>query len=152
MSETLTTPKYRRRDIVSHARSLVGVKWQHGGRNRHGLDCVGLLAVVAREIGYPYSDQRAYDEFPDGDRLLGFLRQNLDPARCLAPGVVVAMRMWKRRTPHHVGIVSIMATGSLGLIHTHSGVGRVVEHHLDPKWASRVTHLFDVRGVDEWRP
>ena len=33
------------------ARAYIGVPWQHHGRSRHGLDCVGLLFLASRDIG-----------------------------------------------------------------------------------------------------
>lgn len=48
-------------EILSTARSLIGTRFFHQGRSREsGLDCVGLLVLVARETGIPHVDSTQY--------------------------------------------------------------------------------------------
>lgn len=37
-----------RRDVVSRARELVGVRYKHRGRDKRGIDCIGVSAYAAQ--------------------------------------------------------------------------------------------------------
>lgn len=56
----------KREDIVAAAREWIGVKWQHQGRTRHGVDCVGLLVVTGSALGLDGYDWTDYPRRPDG--------------------------------------------------------------------------------------
>jgi cell wall-associated NlpC family hydrolase len=43
----MTTPA----QFIAAARTYIGVKWQHAGRTRAGVDCVGLLLCAAADSG-----------------------------------------------------------------------------------------------------
>jgi len=60
-----------RQEVVAAARSWIGVRWQHQGRTRHGIDCVGLVVVVCRELGISDYDSMAYGRDPDARKFLG---------------------------------------------------------------------------------
>jgi hypothetical protein len=36
------------------------------------------------------------------------------------------------------------------LLHTHSRIGKVVEHHLDKTWLDRIKYVYRVPGVELW--
>lgn len=42
------------------ARSYIGVPFYHAGRDRNGIDCIGLIACVAKDLGYKFKDDRDY--------------------------------------------------------------------------------------------
>jgi cell wall-associated NlpC family hydrolase len=60
-----------RADIVAAARGWIGVPWRHQGRSRAGVDCVGLIVVVCRELGLSDYDSTVYGRDPDPTRFLG---------------------------------------------------------------------------------
>lgn len=130
--------------IEDTARSLVGVRWKHQGRNPAiGLDCAGLGALVLSKHGYVIKDRTDYGPDPDGS-LVEEITRNLGPpvGKPMRANDVVMMEFAKG-SPRHVGIIGTHARG-LTLIHACSHRGRVVEILMDQRWLDCV--------VDVWRP
>lgn len=130
--------------VVQSAREWVGVPYHHQGRVPAGLDCVGLLIVVARELGIlpPHFDYTRYGRRPNG-QLDAALDQHLVPLATPEPGCIVAIA-WHRRL-HHVGIVGRTEQYDT-LIHSLDPHG-VIEHRLDEKYQRRVVRCFGFAGV-----
>ena len=66
-------------DIVAEARRWIGAPWRHQGRGPAGVDCIGLLIVVADALGVPHHDVQGYDRRATGTRLLKAFAVDLDP-------------------------------------------------------------------------
>jgi cell wall-associated NlpC family hydrolase len=132
--------------FVAHARSFLGVRFRHQGRNPEiGLDCAGLALVSMQAIGRPVSDLEGYGREPYRNGLEGALTANLGPRvakESMRAGDVVMMRF--NGDPRHVGILADYPDGGLMLIHTHDTLKRVREHRLDEKRAASI--------VAVWRP
>lgn len=62
-------------DVIDAARKYIGVKWQHQGRSKFGIDCVGLIVKTAEDLNIPAEDHRGYHRYPDGHLLLKLLRE-----------------------------------------------------------------------------
>ncbi len=97
-----------RDDIVAAARSRRGVRFQEYGRNEHGLDCAGLLIVVAREVGLvpPDFDVRGYSQRPDGtllERMAPHMGRRLNKATMRAGDAIVIIT---DQDPQHLGILA----------------------------------------------
>ena len=58
-----------RGEVLAEARSWLGVPYLHQGRSRLGVDCVGLLIMVARGIGISDYDVSGYPRVPSSDFL-----------------------------------------------------------------------------------
>ena len=94
------------------ARQFLGIPYRHGGRDRKGLDCLGLVHLFYRELGIkvPDNDGQPYanDWYKkDPERLLRVLLQfgkpvNL-PAEPLQPLDLVYFRMGGAIT--HAGVM-----------------------------------------------
>lgn len=70
-----------RDEVVTEARKWLGVPWRARGRNRRGLDCLGLGMVVADAFGVAYADSPDYSNWPHPERrILTELRRWLNPA------------------------------------------------------------------------
>lgn len=142
-------------NIVACAREWVGTRFHHQGRlkktatHKGGVDCLGLLVGVARELdlrdahNQPLADfDRAdYTHLPDTD----YLRQMLSsllmeiPIGSIAPGNILLLTIDGR--PQHMGIASDLG-GHLGLIHAYAPARAVVEHVLDGTWRARIAGLY----------
>lgn len=141
--------------IVAAARALLDVPYHHQGRDRRfGLDCVGLLIEVARDVGAKWHDLEGYSRdgriTADGkghSLLRSELEASLDEVvdlRQARDGDVLCFWISRELVPHHVGI----KIGN-GLIHAAAQVngkrGKVVErarlgawaHYLDSAWRFR---------------
>lgn len=115
------------------ARSYLGTPWRHQARRiAVGVDCIGLVICVARELGIVAQDWdvTGYSRIPDGKILMHHLDDRLtriDRAE-LRPGDVVCVVFDKH--PQHVGFVGDYVHGGLSLIHADSKRGCVLETRL----------------------
>lgn len=148
-------------DVVCKAREFLDTpfKDQHRVKGKKGgVDCVGLVLLVAEELGISYNDTKEmrgtdYLNYPH-DGLNSFVltecRKRLveKPIKDIRHGDVVVMRV--PDIPCHCGIVADRK-GILYLIHAlNSGQdGRVVEHILDEKWRRRICGAFEYPGLED---
>jgi cell wall-associated NlpC family hydrolase len=136
-------PPLQRSDIVAAARRYLGVRWVHQGRTRHGLDCLGLVVTVARDLGLPVQDITDYGRLPDTARLRSELMRQLvrQDGLAMRGGDVLWMRF--ESNPIHVAL----ATDEHTIIHAYAQRRAVVEHRLDAEWRSRVNMVLSFPGV-----
>lgn len=136
-----------RQKIVAAARECLGTPYHHQGRVVGvGLDCIGLLQHPAKRLkltsGY---DKLDYPTIPDGVTLqkhlekAGLIEIPVDEADV---GDIGGFFFGRGQLVRHAGIFS-----SVGLIHTWTGVGRVVEHGFDTSWRRRLAIAYRYPGV-----
>lgn len=129
------------------ARDYLGVPFQHRGRTEAGVDCAGLLVLVALKRGYPVKDLTIYGREPQNDGLYEFLRLNCgEPKPEGAPlevNDILLLRHKPGKPPNHLALVTPHPHG-LGIIHSYGEVGRVVEHGLTGR------RLANITGVWQW--
>jgi len=135
-------------EVVTVARSYMGVPWHHQGRNRAGMDCAGLIVCVAHDLSLSEFDTRDYGRLPSGDQMRSVLREHCVelPATALAPGLVALMRF--ETDPQHLAIVAPYLYGGFSIVHALVQSRRVVEHRLDDLWRSRIVALYQLPGVE----
>jgi murein DD-endopeptidase / murein LD-carboxypeptidase len=112
------------RDVEAAALALVGVRFRLHGRDRSGLDCVGLAALaagVAVPSGYGLRGGRAAE--------IAVLIDATGLARVTkaAPGDVMLMRAGPAQL--HLGVRT-----ARGFVHADAGLRRVVERPGEPEW------------------
>lgn len=129
-----------RQDVVDAAREFMGTRWHHQGRNRAGIDCIGLVIAVAHQLGLSDYDTTGYGRIPDGRVLCKLLDQHMQRTDNSNLGDVLLMRFEKN--PQHVAIVT-----DIGIIHAYANARRVVEHRLDAVWAARVVGSYRFKGI-----
>jgi cell wall-associated NlpC family hydrolase len=129
-----------RQEIINAARKYIGVPFQHQGRSMFGIDCIGLIVVVAHELGYTDDDATGYGRVPNGRRLMKGLEKHLDHSETPQMGDVLLFKF--DRLPHHVAFY----TGD-GLIHSYEAAKKVVEHRMDEYWQTRLIRAYSFRGV-----
>jgi cell wall-associated NlpC family hydrolase len=134
-----------RADVITCARGFVGVQYAHQGRSRAGLDCVGLLIVVARELGLADIHYTAYGREPRPVEMIQLLEAHLDRRHLLdaRPGDLLLLDL---PVPCHLGILGRHA-GHETLIHAALRYGRVVEHGYDAGWVQKTRRAFAYRGL-----
>jgi cell wall-associated NlpC family hydrolase len=136
-------------DIVTEARTYLGVPWVHQGRSRDGVDCLGLaILVAAARRGYRF-DLRDYAAQAMDETMQAKCLEHMDPVRLadLASGHIVVIRFENQRHMAIVGDYPI--AGLLSLIHANSRVGRVVEHRLDSVWRRLIMSAYALRDLRE---
>lgn len=60
-------------ELVETAKSLVGTRYRHQGRNEVGLDCAGLIIVVAKSLGLTNKDTTSYSRRPNVSEFTAFM-------------------------------------------------------------------------------
>lgn len=134
-------------EVIACARLYIGVRYQHQGRNRAGLDCLGLVVRVCHDLGLSSFDSRAYGRLPNGDQMRAALREQcteVDGEPRL--GLVALMRF--ATEPQHVGLVGDHV-GGVSLIHALAASRKVVEHRIDDAWRGRILGLYALPGVSD---
>ena len=132
--------------IVAAARACVGTPFRHQGRTPgRGLDCAGLLIVVAREVGIDPVDVSGYPRRPDG---------NLKAALDMQPGLERVTGtpqagdfiLFHYEDDAHEGHLGI-CTGA-NLIHAWAHARKVAEHAFTPEWQRRVAAVYRIKGIE----
>ncbi len=137
-------------EVIESARRYVGVRFKHQGRSLHGLDCLGLLIMVAQDCHLKDAAGRAladydyqhYTHLPDGALFLAQLQAALlrIEKEELQAGDVALFQV--DGNPQHCGIISDYAHGGYGIIHAYAPARKVVEHALDEGWNKEMVALF----------
>lgn len=131
--------------VVSAAREWIGTPFHHQGRARGaGVDCIGLVVGVGRELGiWPREvDRLDYGPLPLNGLLLAGVREHCAEIQIAeaTPGCILLMR-WHRETQH----VAVL-TGET-IIHACVRRGKVVEQGFRGHWPRRTQHAFRLPGV-----
>lgn len=139
----------QRDHFVACARSFLGVRFAHQGRNpASGLDCLGLLIATAEKAGISIDgfpprmlDDRQYGHRPDTEYLQETLARYLQPVATAEIGDVLLLRIHGR--PQHLALVSdYPAVGEYGMIHAYAAARKVVEHRLDALWRQQIHCIY----------
>lgn len=129
--------------VVAQARGLLGVRFRHQGRDvAHGVDCLGLLLVVADKLQLRFDahsvmalDQRHYRTKPDTEFLRAQLAQWLLPIEKTQTQIGDIILLCIDGSPQHLAILSdYPLAGEMGMIHAYAPARRVVEHRYDTPW------------------
>lgn len=134
----------KREDIVLTARSYMNVPYHHQGRNRWGVDCIGLAIAVCRDLGLGDFDFQNYSREPDGVTLLAEIEKHCTPVKNYKIGDLLVFKL--KVLPQHCGIVTDLQEG-FGLIHAYQTIGRVAEHNLTDWWTERIVAAYRLPGV-----
>lgn len=129
---------------MAEARKWLGTPYHHQGRVLGaGVDCLGLVAEVAKALDLCHHDANDYARVPEGDRLITDLRKHAGRelrAVEAQPGDILLFRFL--RQPRHVAIKT-----DIGMIHAYAQAGKVVEHQLDVRWLAQCVCAFEFPGV-----
>ena len=134
--------------VIRAARGWIGTPFHHQGRLKNvGVDCLGLLVGVAKELdlrdnnGRPIAQHDAldYGHFPDELRLATGLKKHCKGARKLRAGLIGLFEI--DGSARHLGIFG-EKNGVLTLIHAYAPARKVVEHRVDEIWEKRLVKLF----------
>lgn len=135
-----------RLDIVRAARSYIGTYFKKGGRDRQGIDCVGLLILVGGELGIELNDTTAYSFDPNAPLMSKFvfaqsIRRPFSP---LQNGYIAILK--QSIFPMHTGIIAL-DSGRPTIINANARSKKVIEQPLT-EWEKDLIEVRDYKGVE----
>lgn len=130
-------------EFVAAARNWIGTRWLHQGRNRQGVDCVGLVVVAAADVGIQVQDAEGYRRTAHKEVFLKHIRDQTEFIPQPEPGCIGIFRDGTQ--PCHVAIFGTMYD-KLSLIHANGIVGKVVEELFIHEWPQA---LIETRKIKE---
>jgi len=137
-------------NVVDAARGWLSTPYHHLARLKGvGVDCIGLVIGVSRELGLVPTDfdVQGYARSPDGRSLMetAGLHMTQIEREDMQPGDVVVLRFDVE--PQHFGIVGDYRHGGHSIIHAASREGRVIETRLMYSEAMHYVAAFRLPGV-----
>lgn len=138
-----------RADIVAEARTWIGVKWRRKGRNRKGIDCVGLPIVVGQALGLHNHNPLDYPDRPDGTFVDRF-RALLPEKRVVDAKDGDILVFAEGNHPCHAGIRTSYF-GMPSVVHSHAGRGKVFEETIESAKSiiGRPVFCFTFNGIGD---
>lgn len=124
-------------DVIACARTYIGTPVIHQGRLKGvGIDCVGLIVCVAKELGINIVEPPPeYGRIiRDNQMTIRLNEQFIGPKKTWNPGDILVMG-WRKRA-HHLGI----ATDG-GVIHANRK--SIVEHILGEPYTSKIMSAYE---------
>lgn len=142
--------------IVESARKFIGNPWVYGGRDANGgIDCGGLMIVVVEDLGLQ-DLMKGYNQ-PTNNLMLSSTHDNPKSLYALVAkawreipveeagiGDVEMYYLRDRNVSCHCAILT-----DKGFIHTHTGIGAVVETARCRFWDKRRKAAFRFAGVED---
>ena len=131
--------------IVADARSWIGVKFRKGGRDRTGIDCIGLLIRVGEEQGLTIRDDTQYSFNPEPAKFTEMVFSQTEPLsmNSLRVGSILVFR--QTIFPMHTGILARDHHNEWSVINANAKERRVVEQPLS-YWKA---NLIAIRAYKE---
>lgn len=138
---------FTKSDVLAEARTWLGVRFKKGGRDRQGVDCVGLLVNVGRACGVDLQDTTEYsfDPHPEKFQELVYGQTLSVPFKDIEPGCIVLLR--QSVFPMHTGIISTDHHGRLAVINANLHRREVVEQPFD-EWDDLVIGIRNFKGIE----
>jgi len=137
-----------RSDIVACAQGYVGTPWRHMGNDGRGVDCVGLLVAIWRDLRFtPKPVIPPYRREPDGS-LLEYFHEYMIPIPVHKLKVGSALIFAYQGSPYHVGVV--VDPDRRSMIHAYARTRKVVFDIIDHgQETRRLICAWDYPGVTD---
>jgi cell wall-associated NlpC family hydrolase len=135
-----------RDEVVAEARRWLGVPWRHQGRTRAGVDCAGLVVMVARALGLADYDTFGYSRRAHGQAFVEHFRAAMDGIRVAEAELGDVLVFADHAYPCHCGFLTEKFEQP-HLLHAHISRRQVVEEPYIGEWPAKVRFAFRFRGV-----
>jgi len=143
----------KRSDLVASAMKFENVPYAEQGRDMKGLDCIGILILLANEYKITDLDFLGYGKDPEHFHL----QENLDKYLIRLPEGepllvcdVILMRFLKE--PQHVAIVTRTYNGGCFVLHALRDYG-ISEHMFDYRWIrqnrAKIVATYRLPGIED---
>ena len=132
--------------VIAEAREWLGTPFHHQASVKGaGCDCIGLVKGVGVALGIVDYDPNSalaksfsnYPKLPDSKRMREGLATWLINIPFSEASVGDILFMSWGRDPMHVAIKT-----DCGIIHSYSGIKKVIEHALDEEWNRRIVAAY----------
>lgn len=131
--------------LIAAARSFIGTRWLYRGRDRSGLDCIGLLLVTSRAVGLPCEDTELnYKRTPDFNLFKDMIRKQTHEGSMQYLQSASIVMMNQGMFPCHAGIVVLGPQPTL--IHAAVARRKVVEEPLE-NFVHLIAEVREFQGV-----
>lgn len=137
--------RFNRDDIVRVARSYMNVPFRMYGRDRTGVDCIGLLYCIGTELGIEVEDYTDYKNTPEPAKLQKFLEYYTRTTVSKPPRNGQVLKLRQLVFPMHVGIL-VVDKNRFSVINANIKRKCVVEDSFDT-WKSLVLEHREIKGV-----
>jgi len=131
-------------ELIVQARTWIGVPFVHQGRSRYGVDCIGFVMTLMREVGglpQDFAYSKNYARRPTFE-LFDFISQHFERSAATAPGLMVLIRWPNDQYASHLAIL----TGPT-IIHCYERMRGVVEHSYRGSWRRDTHSLWKLPGI-----
>jgi hypothetical protein len=127
--------------------SLTGVPFQHAGRSRAGLDCVGVILCALDEIGV-HVDVRPYGRWTREAELVTRLdaQTSAVDANAVRAGDLLLLRASRRL--QHIAVLLQADLSHAWIVHSHETVGRVTLERLEGEWRDAVVQIRRIDALE----
>lgn len=135
-------------NIIAEARTFKGTKFQHQGRLKNvGIDCVGFISEVAKNVGVGVEIPANYHLNEDGKVMLKLLKGHMKHVakNKMKPGDVLALcdeALREPKIPRHLAFVTEVRPETIVII--HASQHGVKEHRIDSRWRKRIHSVWRV--------
>lgn len=138
-----------RSEIIDEARKWINVRFRHQGRTKDGIDCVGLIIQVAKGLKISEFDITSYSRGANSLELIKFFKDLMNEKLLseMTLGDVLVFR--ESAYPCHIAIIGEQK-GIQTIIHAYAPRRKVVEERYEGEWKEKVTHCFEIPGVEPW--
>lgn len=134
----------RPEDVVRIAREYLGTPFHMDGRIKNvGIDCIGLIICIAKELGWDGPSCTKY-RLLDGQRRCEVAKQELGlvDLPTIVPGCIVCIKVGHSYITHFGVVVD-----EDRIIHSTDRIGKVVEHNFTQAWKNRVVAIWAMPTV-----
>lgn len=148
--QTSSSITLTRNSIVEEARTYIDVPFKHQGRLRSGIDCIGLVILVAKHFGIveqEFEDTNYPRRSPHSQAFIDRFKAKLiqKPNNKMQPGDVVILKA--DIFPCHCGIIG-ERNGELTVIHAYAARRKVLEEYfLASEWDKQHVATFEFPGI-----
>lgn len=136
-------------DVVTCAKKYLGVPFVHQGRSTSGIDCLGLLINIAKDLKLVDAnfDANGYTKQPNGLTLLEELNKYMDPVPISDMKAGNVLVVTYDVLPQHLGIIVPYRHGGISMIHASSSKGYVLETRVVLGRTMQYRASYKFRGV-----
>ena len=149
-------------EFVEQCRRYIGVRFHRQGRSRHGMDCAGLPAVAAHDLGISDGAEKIQDyaPVPFGQQLERYCKlfmrqvpynrlQRLSGQ--IKPADILLFWVETEGVPRHLGVYSgVNESNRPCMVHSYAQENRgVIEVPINDYWRMRIHSVYRIKEFSE---